>query len=99
MGLRKKLEVTLSYRSCIYLAGLFGLSSGIVIGTVSAVFAVIDGEWVDAALALLLIAPLSAISFAFSAVIGFPVYKYLTGRTAAARTLEGTFSEATELLD
>lgn len=83
MGLRKKIEVTLSFRSCIYLAGLLGLSSGIVIGIVSAVFAVIDGEWVDAALALLLIAPLSAISFAFSAVIGFPVYRYHMISTAS----------------
>ena len=96
MGLRRKLEVTLNFRSCVYLSGLLGLSSGIVVGIVSAVLTAIDGKWVDAGLTLLLVAPLSALSFAFSAAIGFPIYVYLSGRTAAARTLEGTFDEITE---
>ncbi len=91
MESKTKYEATLSLGSWVYLAGLLGLSSGVVVGFVSAVVAAFQGEWLESVLVLFLYAPLGALSLAIYAVLGYPIYKYLAARTPAARTLSGAF--------
>jgi hypothetical protein len=93
---QNKYEVSLSLGSWVYLAGVLGLSSGFVVGVVSAVVAVYRSGWEEALLVLFLSAPLGALSLAVYAVLSYPIYKYLVARTPDARTLRGVFRRAFE---
>ena len=88
---RTTYEVTLSLGSWVQLAALLGLTSGLIIGVVSAVFSAFQGEWVETILTLIISPPLSILVTGIYAFFSYPIYKYLAAKTPMARTLEGTF--------
>lgn len=89
-------EVTLTLGSWLYLVGLAGWCGGFVVGVLAAGMAAFRGEWWEVFLVLLLAAPFGAVSTIVYAVLGYPLYKYLSAKTPGARTLTGMFRNASD---
>lgn len=85
-----KFEVQLSTGSLVYLTALAGVSGGIVIGAISAIYYALKGEWAGVLGSIL--SPIAAgLYSAIYAFIGYPIYRRLSNRTPSARELNGTF--------
>ncbi len=91
--MKQRYEVVLSLGSWIYTAALVGLCGGIVFGLLSALWSAFHGQWAGALLVLVIAPVCATVSFSLYALIGYPVYYKLAGRTPAARTLAGRFVE------
>ncbi len=92
--MKQRYEVVLSLGSWIYQAAMVGLCGGIVFGVLSALWSAFHMEWQGALLVLVMAPVCAAVSFSLYALIGYPVYRKLAGRTPTARTLAGSFVEA-----
>ena len=92
--MKQRYEVLLSLGSWIYIAALVGLCGGIVFGILSALWSAFHREWAGALLVLVMAPVCAAVSFPLYALIGYPIYCKLAGRTPTARTLAGSFVEA-----
>lgn len=88
-------EVELSLGSVLYLAALIGFSGGVVLGVVGLLFSVIEGDWLSAIGALLGSPIIAMLSTLLYALLGFPIYRRLSRRTATARQLQGVFRPTT----
>lgn len=88
-------EVELTLGSVLYLAALIGLSGGVVLGVIGFLFAVVEGDWLSALGALLASPIIAMLSTVLYALVGFPIYRRLSRRTATARQLHGVFRPIT----
>lgn len=64
--MKQKYEVVFTLGSWIYLSGLVGLTGGIVLGIISALWSALNGEWTEALVSLFLAPIFATLSLAFS---------------------------------
>jgi hypothetical protein len=94
--MKQERNVRLSFGSWVYLGGLMGLSGGVVIGLLSAVWAALHGQWIEAFTSVV-VAPLCGLlSFAVYAALGFAVYMRISSAFPNSRLLSGEFSAGAE---
>jgi hypothetical protein len=77
------LEARFALRLWAYIGLLQGLCGAVVLGIVSALWSLAQGEWYMA-LATPLLLPCFALSSLVTAIAGFPVYSWLCKQRAAA---------------
>ena len=87
-------EVELSLGSALYLAAIFGLSGGAVLGVIGFLYSVVEGDWLSAVFSLLASPVVAMLSTVVYALAGFPIYRRLSRRTPTARQLHGVFQPA-----
>ncbi|XQE68253.1 hypothetical protein ACOAPY_06635 [Pseudomonas sp. P3C3] len=88
----QKIEAQLSLGTWVYLAGLVGLTGGFTIGAISATWALIHGNLIEALVTLLTSPICGLLGLCLYAALGFPVYKYLSSKYPGVREITAVFS-------
>lgn len=95
----QKIQAQLSLGSWVFLAGMVGLTGGFTVGTISAVWALVDGNFIEALVTLISTPICGLLGLCLYAALGFPVYKYLSSKYPGAREITAIFLPADSPVD
>lgn len=71
---------------------MVGLTGGFAVGIISAVWALVDGDFIGALVTLLSTPICGLLGLCLYAALGFPVYKFLSSKYPGAREITVIFS-------
>ncbi|MBZ2188838.1 hypothetical protein K8B33_07005 [Alcanivorax sp. JB21] len=89
-------RVVLSFGSFVLVGLTIGITGGFVYGTFFSIKALINGELLQAVLALPVATVGNGLSVAVSSAVGYLLYKRLVARFYKLGVLSGTYEEPTE---